>query len=44
VQSCVQKAKEKQKYYYDKKIREVKLEKGDQVLVKKLSRGEGKHK
>jgi transposase InsO family protein len=44
VQSCVGKSKQKQKYYYDKKIRGVKLEKGDQVLVKKLSRGEGKHK
>jgi hypothetical protein len=44
VETCVGKAKTKQKYHYDKKVRGVKFHKGDQVLVKILSRGEGKHK
>ena len=41
----IKRSKEKQKFYYDKKVRRGgKLERGDQVLVRILARGEGKHK
>ncbi|XP_053372981.1 uncharacterized protein LOC123532109 [Mercenaria mercenaria] len=44
VEKHMDKAKEKQKKYYDMKVRGANIEVGDTVLVKILSHGEGKHK
>ena len=44
VEKHIENAKKKQKKYYDQKVKGAKLDIGDQVLVKILARGEGKHK